>query len=164
MRSDEQDRLAIQELIYRYCRSMDRVDIPLGHTVFHADSHADYGDFYRGSGRGFVDYALGMAGDATLRSQHQVANIIIDLDGDRAGSEAYVTATMNIAHADRVIQSQQWGRYIDQWSYRDGRWGIDRRVVVTDFEERREAASSAAPEEARRDRTDPSYAVLRDPE
>ena len=43
------DRQAITEQIYRYCRAVDRLDIPLGHSVFHEDATADYGDsLYRG--------------------------------------------------------------------------------------------------------------------
>jgi hypothetical protein len=30
------DRQAITEQIYRQCRAVDRLDIPLGHSVFHA--------------------------------------------------------------------------------------------------------------------------------
>lgn len=29
------DRQQITDLIYRYCRSVDRLDIPLGHSVWH---------------------------------------------------------------------------------------------------------------------------------
>ena len=37
------DRQAITEMIYRYCRSVDRLDIPLGHSIWHEDAIADYG-------------------------------------------------------------------------------------------------------------------------
>jgi hypothetical protein len=30
-------RQAITELSYRYCRSVDRLDIPLGHSIWHDD-------------------------------------------------------------------------------------------------------------------------------
>ena len=35
------DRQAIVDLIYRYCRSVDRLDIPLGHSIWHDDAIAD---------------------------------------------------------------------------------------------------------------------------
>ena len=41
-----QDRLAITDSIYRYCRSVDRLDVALGHSVFHPDSYADF-DIYK---------------------------------------------------------------------------------------------------------------------
>ena len=37
------DRLAITDKIYRYCRSVDRLDVAVGHSVFHPDSTADFG-------------------------------------------------------------------------------------------------------------------------
>src|SRR5262245_61098436 len=49
------DRLEITEQIYRYCRSVDRLDVALGHAVFHPDSYADF-SLYKGSGRGWIDY------------------------------------------------------------------------------------------------------------
>jgi len=41
---DLADRQAISDLIYRYCRSVDRIDIPLGHSIWHEDGIADYGE------------------------------------------------------------------------------------------------------------------------
>ena len=32
-------------------------------------------------------------------------------------------------------QITTWGRYIDQWSRRDGRWAIDKRIMIRDFAE-----------------------------
>jgi hypothetical protein len=59
-------------------------------------------------------------------------------------------------------QLMVWGRYIDRWSCRRGRWGIDRRIYLDDFSEMRDA-SAAGVETGRRDRTDASYAVLGKP-
>jgi hypothetical protein len=49
------DRQAITEQIYLYCRAVDRLDIPLGHSVFHDDATANYGEsLYQGDGRGVI--------------------------------------------------------------------------------------------------------------
>lgn len=37
------DRQAITDLIHLYCRSVDRLDVPLGHSIWHDDGIADYG-------------------------------------------------------------------------------------------------------------------------
>lgn len=153
------DRLAITEQIYSYCRSVDRLDVPLGHRVFHPDSYADFGD-YKGSGRGWIDYICERHRDF-LHHSHQVTNILIDLDGDRAGSEAYVTATLRARDGERLMQRQFWARYVDQWSRRDGRWAIDRRECVIDFDQIAEVTPIGQHERSRRDEQDPSYAVLR---
>ncbi len=154
------DRQAITDLIYRYCRAVDRLDVPLGHSIWHECAHADYGEsVYQGDGRGVIDHICAQHAH-TLHHSHQVSNILIDLDGDRAGSEAYVTANLRVARGDSLQQMTVWGRYIDSWSRRDGRWGLDRRVSVRDFDEVREVSELYRHAIGTRDRTDPSYAVL----
>ena len=90
------DRQEITDLIYRYCRSMDRIDASLGYTIWHHDAVADYGaDIYQGSGRGFIDHVCAVHRQ-TLAHSHQIANIIIQLDVDRAASESYVTSNISV--------------------------------------------------------------------
>ncbi len=154
-----QDRQAITDLIYRYCRAVDRIDRELGYSIWHPDSHADYGDFYKGDGTGVIDMICQQHSRALAHS-HQVANILISLDGDTAGSEAYITATVRVQNEDRLLQIVTWNRYIDSWSLRDGRWGLDRRICLRDFDEVREAAPMNDQSDGRRDRNDASYQVL----
>ena len=53
---------------------------------------------------------------------HQVTNILIDVDGDSAGSEAYVTGFLwNESDAGIVSHMVAIGRYLDRWSRREGR-------------------------------------------
>lgn len=154
------DRQSIAELIYRYCRSVDRLDVPLGHSVWHEDGIADYGaDVYQGHGRGVIDHICAQHRHA-LHHSHQVSNIIIDLDGHRAGSESYVIAALRLRRGGQLKQMTIWGRYIDQWSRRNGRWGLDKRLSVRDFDEVREVTAMVEHDVGRRDRSDPSYAVL----
>jgi len=152
------DRLAIIDKIYRYCRSVDRLDVPLGHSVFHADSHARF-PTYEGSGRGWID-AVCVAHLNFLHHSHQVTNIILDVDGDTAGSESYVTAKLRSRDGDAVMEREFCARYIDRWSRRDGEWAIDDRECVVDFDSVREVTTINDNVRARRDAADPSYAVL----
>jgi len=157
---DVADRLAITEQIYRYCRSVDRLDVPLGHSVFHPDSYADFG-IYKGSGRGWIDFIC-EEHRRFLHHSHQVTNIIIDVDGDRAGSEAYVTATLRARDGDKVMQRQFWARYIDQWSRREGHWAVNKRECVIDFDSLTEVTPIGEHKRSRRDSSDPSYSVLKE--
>jgi len=154
------DRQAITDLIYRYCRSMDRIDVELGYSIWHDDGVADYGDDFQGGGRAFIDHVSAQH-RRTLTHSHQITNILLELDGDRAGSESYVFSTLRIVAGEQQKQISVWGRYIDQWSRRNGRWGIDRRVAIRDFDEIRDVAPMSAFNAGRRDTSDPSYAVLR---
>lgn len=155
------DRQAITDQIYRYCRAMDRIDHELGYTVWHDDGTADYGaNVFQGNGRDFIDHVCEQH-RATLNHSHQVTNIIIELDGDQAASESYCTANLRIMRGETLMQITVWNRYIDKWSRRDGRWAIDKRVAVIDFDEIRPVTPMNQSSRGSRDREDPSYAVLK---
>ena len=154
------DKQAIRDLVYTYCRAVDRMDVPLGHSIWHDDGWADYGaDYYQGPGKRVIDTICEHHRNLISHS-HQVTNILISLDGDRAGSEAYVTGTMRVAQGGKVIQIGVWARYIDTWERRKGRWGLLRRLTVFDHDEVREVTPRGQSSRATRDRNDPSYAVL----
>jgi len=139
---------------------VDRLDVPLGHSIWHEDGIADYGaDFYQGDGRRVIDHICAQHLHA-LHHSHQVSNILIDLDGDRAGSEAYAIATLRARRGEQLIQMTIWGRYVDRWSRRRGHWGLDHRLAVRDFDEIREVTPLQNHLVGRRDRSDPSYAAL----
>jgi hypothetical protein len=155
------DRQAITDQIYRYCRAMDRIDHELGYAVWHEDGTADYGAaVFQGTGRGFIDHVC-IQHSHLLCHSHQVANIIIELDGDTAGSEAYVTARLRMKRDGKLLQMEVLSRYVDRWSKRDGRWAIDHRITVMDMDEIREVTPMKDHDMARRDRTDPSYLALK---
>jgi hypothetical protein len=153
------DRQAITDLIYRYCRSMDRIDESLGYSIWNENAVADYGEFYQGSGRGFIDFVCAQH-RKVLTHSHQMTNIIIELDGDRAGSESYVTAVLRVMMGEKLKQLTVWSRYIDQWSRQDNRWGIDKRIAIRDFDEISDVVPMSTSSVGRRDRSDPSYAIL----
>jgi hypothetical protein len=157
---DIADKLAITEQIYRYCRSVDRLDVALGHSVFHPDSTADF-SIYKGSGRGWIDFVC-EEHRKFLYHSHQVANILIDVHGDRAGSEAYVTATLRSREGEKIVQRQIWARYVDEWSRREGHWAIDKRECVIDFDALSQVTPIGEHQRAARDESDPSYAVLKE--
>jgi hypothetical protein len=158
------DRQAITDKLNRYCRAVDRLDIPLGHTVFHEDGHADYGSLYKGDGRGVIDLIC-KSHLETLNHSHEICNTIISLDGrdpcTRAGSEAYFHSATRLMWDGQHTQIRVWGRYVDSWSKRNGEWAIDSRLVVFDFDELREISRTLRCDEGARDRSDPSYKVLK---
>ena len=154
------DRQAITDQIYRYCRAMDRIDQKLGYAIWHEDGTADYGANFQGNGRGFIDHVCAQHSQL-LHHSHQVTNIIIELADDKAASEAYVTATLRMRREGKLLQMVVLSRYIDTWSKREGRWALDHRIAVMDMDEVREVTPMYEHDRARRDRSDPSYAVLK---
>lgn len=153
------DRHAISDLIYRYCRSVDRLDVELGHSIWHDNGIADYGSIYQGPGKGVIDLICAQHRQ-TLHHSHQVTNVLIELANDRAASESYVTANLRIQQGPQLRQITVWGRYIDSWSRRDGRWGLDKRIAIRDFDEVRDVVEMSRHDVGKRDPSDPSYTVL----
>jgi hypothetical protein len=152
----------ITEIIYKYCRAVDRMDRQLALSVWHQDGTADWGEMYQGSGSGFIDWVWNAHAEFE-RHSHQISNILIQVDGDHAVSESYVTVAL-WARPDalRVVEMVGRGRYADRWSRRGGRWAIDHRRYISDLQTSLEIPAENAMEgvEGRRDRSDPSYAVF----
>lgn len=154
-------REAIRQQLHNYCRAMDRRDDRLGQAVWHADGTADYGaGIFQGLGRDFVDHVSRSHLRRTVHS-HQIATIGIEVHRTRAASEAYATVRLRTVAADRVTEELYLGRYLDRWSLRDGRWAIDHRIWVLDFDEADRPVVPRLPIGSRRDPGDPSYAVFR---
>jgi hypothetical protein len=173
-----QARQEIVEAIHRYCRSLDRMDRELMSAVFHPSGTVHYPKF-EGSWREFVDWVWGLHAAFESHS-HQVTNIMVSvsLDGTAAWSESYVTATLwqvekgtttvdfgNAAEGVGGVRAETpgtqvgvWARYLDRWSFVDGRWAIDHRQCVVDF--KTELAATGVLGGGRRDSDDPSYRVL----
>ena len=159
--STVEDRQAITDQIYRYCRAMDRMDHALGYSIWHNDGTADYGtDVFQGTGREFIDHVC-IQHSQLLNHSHQMSNIIIALNGDKAGSESYVTATLRMRRGDALKQMTVWSRYVDTWSRRERVWALDHRIAIRDFDEIRDVTAMYDHDIGKRDRTDPSYAVLK---
>lgn len=153
------DRQAITDQVYSYCRAVDRIDQELGYSIWHEGGTAHYDPLYKGSGRGCVDWVCAQH-RALIGHSHQVSNILIRLDGDKANSEAYVSATLHLRDGARLIQVDVRGRYIDRWSRRDERWGIDHREYVHDLDKLEEVPAIYVEGWGRRDQADLSYRTL----
>jgi hypothetical protein len=154
-------RDAIRQQLHNYCRAMDRRDDALGYAVWHEDGTADYGaGIFQGRGRDFVDRVSRNHLRRTVHS-HQIATIGIEVNGDRAASEAYATVRLQTIGTDAVTEEFYVGRYLDRWSCRDGRWAIDHRIWVLDFDHAVGRVETNLPIGSSRDTDDPSYAVFR---
>ncbi len=153
------DREAIIDLIHRYCRAVDRLDAVQGKAFWHSDGEADYGEAFQGSGHAFIDWVNAQHARMTAHS-HQVTNIVLELAGEHAASESYYTAALRLEREGKPHEIRVWGRYLDTWSRRAGRWGIDRRIALRDFDDIRAVTPLSNDTRCRRDRDDPSYAIL----
>ncbi|AMK16882.1 MULTISPECIES: nuclear transport factor 2 family protein [Sphingobium] len=123
----------IRTVLFRYCRSMDRIDAELGYSVWHDDGTADYGALFKGTGRGFVDWVCEFHRGLDATS-HQLSNILVNpVSADEAYSETYVTVALLGATDNENTLTTGRGRYLDRWTRRDGRLALAHRDYIHDF-------------------------------
>jgi hypothetical protein len=134
MKSDLEQVIAeleIRKVLGKYCRSFDRMDRDLAYSIWHPDGTAQYIERPVMPARAFIDQILEMLRTRFARS-HQITNMVIEIEGDRAVSEAYGVACLLDIVDGQIVSQNFHGRYFDSWSRRDGRWAIDHRRYVSD--------------------------------
>ncbi len=156
-------RQSIGDGLYRYCRSLDRMDRDLYWTVFEPEAHLDYGDYFAGTAAEFLEWVW-RAHEAMQGHSHQITNILTQIDpgGGGAASEAYVTVCLRTKPDEdgKTSDIVDRGRYLDHWTrHLDGTWRISSRRYVSDISQVADA-SSAPPVVAVRDLGDPSYQLF----
>jgi SnoaL-like domain len=126
------DQQAIRDVVLRYCRGIDRLDLELVRSCYHADATDDHGTF-----TGTRDEYVAWVGEVLTRfsgTMHLVANQLVELDGDRARSETYGVA---YHHGDPPTDGRRnfatGFRYVDRFEHRDGVWRIAARVAVREW-------------------------------
>jgi hypothetical protein len=130
------DKDEIRDVLMRYGRAVDRLDVDLLRSCYHPDSYDDHGHF-KGNGHDFAEFIVGSLAQRCHATTHAVANVLIELDDEdpnQALSEAY--ALSHLRRSDDT--GTEWldmfaGRYVDRFERRDGAWRIAHRVVVHDW-------------------------------
>ena len=140
-----QDRMEIQDCLFRYVRGVDRKNWDLVRSAYHTDAHDDHGN-YKGVIDGFIEGLVKR--HATIeQSMHVIGNIVIEFDGpDSALLEAYFITHQRISPeagdarlpylrgkpiaADQAVETEVVGRYVDRMLRKDGVWRIQNRTVV----------------------------------
>ncbi len=157
----QKDRQEILDCLHRYTRGVDRHDRALMLSAYHPDAFDEHG-VADGVAADFCDWAIGWHGDFQTKHQHIIANHTVDLDGDTAHSETYYIFWGENREGPPTLA---FGRYIDRFEKRGGKWAIAHRVCINekagqfiDVELPKEWADmlfSTGP--SRRDRSDLSY-------
>ncbi|MFK4794946.1 nuclear transport factor 2 family protein [Sphingobium sp. ZW T5_29] len=126
------DKLEINELLARYCHSLDEKDWPSFRAIFTDDASIDFTAF--GGPQGSVaelETFLVPILDGLAGSQHTVSTIKIDLDGDlaKARSAAIVPmTTINAEGVESTFISGLW--YEDHLARTQNGWRIQSRKQV----------------------------------
>ena len=129
-----EDRLKITEVLYAYCRGVDRIDLDVLRDVFEPDAK-----IAKGNGEvALPDWLIYIAEKhpAIPRTSHMVTNYLIDFTGaDSAFVESWCLAVEqhpasgpNGEDVDHVVRV----RYADSFKLRDGTWRIATRAYIMD--------------------------------
>ena len=124
-----QDKQDIYEVVLRYCRGIDRLDMGLVRSAYHPQG-IDHQTGFSGPISDFIVWV-----DDVLRRfngpMHIIGNHMVELDGDRAVVESYGTSVHWGDPPDDSRRNFTTGfRYIDHMTRRDGRWAITERWAV----------------------------------
>jgi hypothetical protein len=122
-------RIAIQDALSIYCRGIDRLDERLIAAAYWPDAEEDHGIF-KGTARDFAQHILGQS--------------YVEVSGDRAGGETYVSSLHRCRKGNGTIFEAVNGRYVARFERRQGLWKISSRIVVLDFLREFEATAAAA--------------------
>jgi hypothetical protein len=157
------DREEIRQVLLRYGRGLDRLDVDLVRSCYFDDAIEDHGRFV-GSPDAFIAWANGTMGAIFQSIQHHITNHVCDLQGDDAWCETYYIFTGIAATAPHFMST---GRYVDHLQRRNGEWRFANRITIVEgtFDIPDAVATAALPPaytpeepcQATRDRTDISY-------
>lgn len=161
-------RQEIHDVLMRYCHGVDRGDLTLILSAFHEDAT----DNHSGVEERAIDrFTRTVEQGKSMLTSHNLTNVLIQVDGDTAHSQAYFIAWHRFDHDGAQVDWLLGGRYLDRHERRAGAWRIAHRAVIYDCERFDEvgpkpaghAAGTALEHALRgaRSRADRSYKVLR---
>lgn len=121
------NRHEIWQVIQRYGRGLDRIDVELTRSCYFEDAVDDHGIFI-GLRDEFIEWANGTTRNFK-ECHHGVMNHYCELDGDAAYCETYY---LFIGVSSDPPHLLSMGRYIDHFQRRDGEWRIASRVDINE--------------------------------
>jgi hypothetical protein len=130
----------IRAVLARYCRGIDRVDLDLVRSCYHADATDDHGR-YQGDVDGFIVW-VGPVLARWQRTMHFLGTCGIDVRGDAAAVETYAVAHHRGVNPQGVLADHIIGlRYLDRFERRtsgaephaEPRWLIADRTCALEW-------------------------------
>jgi hypothetical protein len=134
-----EDRIEIEDTLYRYASSIDSMQLDQLTDVLHPDLWAQYGNAEPVQG---ADTVISWIRDftKTCEWQHHLLNVYhVDVRGDRAKALVYHTSFEKFDGDDDVCYLV--ARYHNELTRHEGIWKISRLVFEIVWGERRKAAN-----------------------
>ena len=128
------DHHEIAKTLAQYCFGADRCDEPRMAGVYMEDSWDDHG-VHAAPGPAFAKLMTREILARTDSLFHMLGQSQIRVEGDTAGAETYFFAASHATlEGGGKVCNQLGGRFVDRLRRQaDGRWLIERRVVVRDW-------------------------------
>ncbi len=125
------DKLALQDLVMRYSRAVDRGDFVMLRDCYHPDATADHGDLYKGPVEQYIQWLeAALSHGATM--SHYVVNTLFEVRGDHAEGEVY-KINYHRTPAPDSVETISGARSHDTFARRDGVWRFSSRAVALDW-------------------------------
>jgi ketosteroid isomerase-like protein len=122
---DERD---IERTLKRFARAMDDRDWTAMAEILADDATGDLGTGRLHGSAAMIELIRGFL-DNCGPTQHLLANVVVDVDGDTAISRAYVHDVHLSSDADPSTRFYTLGDYTDTWLRRsDGSWELKERI------------------------------------
>lgn len=125
----QKDRQEIYDCLLRYTRGVDRHDKELMLSAYHPDAYDKHGSG-EGVASDFCDWAIDLHSNIQYRHHHIITNHTVEIDGDVAHSETYFTFWGENRQGPPMVA---FGRYIDRFEKREGKWAIALRVCIPEI-------------------------------
>lgn len=132
------DRAEIHDCMCRYAQGVDRGDWDMVRDAYHPDAIDEHGE-YKGDIDGLMKW-LDVRFAGIDNSMHFLGQSLVEFAArDFAFVETYfcsrrlrppTEAEKAKLGAEDMMCREAWGRYLDHFERRDGRWRVARRIVV----------------------------------
>lgn len=126
------DKKAIEEVLVLALRGCDRADFDLVAASYHPDAYEDHGGTFSGPASEWLELLRARLPNAGLIN-HVMSNLMIELDGDKALAESYITSYSRVQAGDDGFDNATLARTVDRFERRAGQWKIARRTLVWEW-------------------------------
>jgi hypothetical protein len=153
----------VRQVLYRYCRGIDRIDLDLVRSCYHPDAVDDHGAF-----KGDVEAFVAWIGRLLPRygvTTHQLFQTLVERHPSRddvVRTETYGVAEHQTPGGPAELNLTIAFRYLDTFEDRGDGWKIADRLCTTEWVRANDPAGIFPVDErflrgSRGDRTDPVY-------
>jgi hypothetical protein len=148
------DRQQIESILTTYPRAIDRLDVELLKSLYHADARDDHASF-KGTAHEFADFVIPFLRETFTSTMHHVTHYNIELHGDIAAAESYYYAYHRLqgdfekvagffgpSYAEKCRRDGTLdngheficgGRYVDLFTRQQNQWRIAEREITVEW-------------------------------